>query len=64
MYNELKGKIISKFGSQKSFAIALGKDDAYVSGRLNGRYGFSKEDILAWSDLLDIDKSEIGYIFF
>ena len=63
-YKKLKGRIIEKYGSHKNFAKALGKSTNSVSRKLNCKTGFSQKDIVEWSRLLQIDKSEYSEYFF
>ena len=55
-YDKLRGRIIEKFGSQIS--------DVSVSKKMNGWVQFDQEDILKWSDALDIPITEAGIYFF
>ena len=61
---ELRGKIVAKFGSQRNFARHIGKTEQTVTAKLNGRMGFSQDDILEWSNALGIKASSIGRYFF
>lgn len=63
-YAKLKGRITEKFGSQKGFAEELGMTEANMSLKLNGKTNISKEEILRWCEVLDIQTSEIGEYFF
>lgn len=63
-YSKLKGRITELFGSQKCFAKALGKDDAYVSKYLNGGLMFSQRAINIWCQALQIQYTDIGEYFF
>lgn len=64
MYNKLKGRIIEKYGSQKSFAKALGQTEQWISLKMTGKSGFTATEIEKWSALLDIPRYEIGEYFF
>lgn len=63
-YAKLKGRIVEKFGTQGKFAAALGVVPLTVSRKLNGDVAFSRDDILIWSSLLEIEKSDIPAYFF
>ena len=63
-YNKLKGRIVEKYGTQSNFAKEAGISYVAMSKKLNGKIGLSQSDILAWSDLLDIDKTEYADYFF
>ena len=57
-YDKLRGRIIEKYGSQERFAEALGISTNSLSKKMTGKTGFSQKDIVEWSRLLQIDKSE------
>lgn len=63
-YNRLKGKIIEKYGTRKAFAKAVGISENSLSLKLNGKTGFSQEDIEKWSSLLDISLDEYPSFYF
>lgn len=63
-YAKLKGRIVEKFGTQKAFADAIGISENSISKKLNGLTGFSQEDIVLWSEKLEIDLREAGKYFF
>lgn len=63
-YSKLKGRIIEKYGSQSRFAEAVPCSEQTITAKLNGRFGFSQEDIILWSELLEIEASDIGVYFF
>lgn len=63
-YRRLIGRIIEKYGTRKAFAQALGISENSMSLKLNNKTGFSREDMIEWGRLLDIDVSEFGSYFF
>ena len=63
-YNKLKGRIIEKFGSQAKFAEALKTSENTVSRKMQDKSEFSKDDMVKWSELLEIDASEFWAYFF
>lgn len=63
-YSKLKGKIKEVYGTQGSFAKALGLSENSLSNKLNGKIGLSQEDIELWSELLHIDKSDYASFYF
>ena len=63
-YSKLKGRIIEKYGSMTNFSEKLGVSKQALSRKMNGNINFSRNDILKWCELLDIDQSEIGIYFF
>ena len=69
-YNRLKGKIVEKFNTITAFTAELGKRKGhsiaiqYVSGKLSGSVKFTIDDIVLWSEILEIQPDMIGYYFF
>lgn len=63
-YAKLKGRIIEKFGSQKNFAETIGLSQTSLSRKMNCETGFSQEDIIRWSEVLEIDRADYGAYFF
>lgn len=63
-YSKLRGRIVEKFGSCEAFAKQLNITNVTVSKKLNNKSGFSLEDIILWTEKLDIHKNEIGVYFF
>lgn len=63
-YSKLKGRIVEKYNSNARFADKVGVSNVYLSGILNNKRGLTRDNIVKWSDALDIDKTEIGEYFF
>ncbi len=63
-YNKLRGRIIEKFGSQSKFCEELGLSKVSMSKKMNGETGFSQDDVIKWSRLLDIDLTDVGSFFY
>ena len=63
-YDKLRGRIIEKYGSHEKYAEELGISTNSLSKKMTGRTGFSQKDIVLWSELLEIDKSEYSDYFF
>lgn len=63
-YDKLRGRIVEKYGTQGNFAEILGISKNSMSKKMNCETGFSQEDIIIWSNLLDIKKEEYGTYFF
>lgn len=64
MYPALRGKIIERYGTYMAFAEAVGVQRQYLSMKLCGRVGLTKDDIDSWSKLLGISLEDIGRYFF
>lgn len=63
-YKKLRGRIVEKYGTQTEFAKAIGISENSLSKKMNCITGISQDDIILWSELLDIDKSDFGDFFY
>ena len=63
-YSKLTGRIIEKYGTRCNFASKLGVVRQTVENKLHGRTGFSRKDILKWSELLGIEQDDYYAYFF
>jgi len=63
-YNKLRGRIVEKYGSQEKFSNAVGISSVAISKKMRSITGFSQDDIVRWSALLDIDLKEVSEYFF
>ena len=63
-YSKLKGRIIEKYGSQKSFAKSINRTGTYVSMVLNGHSLLAQDEIDKWADSLEIETDRYGAYFF
>ena len=63
-YNKLRGRIVEKFGSQAAFSKEIGQSEQIVTAKLAGRSSFTQDNIIKWSEALDIDQNDIGSYFF
>lgn len=53
-YSKLQGRIKECFGSQASFAKALGLSEPALSQRLNNKTEFSQDEIVKAMELLEV----------
>lgn len=63
-YAKLRGRIIEKYGTIDAFGKELDISKTQLSKKMNGKAGFSQSDIVKWSNLLDIDLSDVGSFFY
>ena len=63
-YSELRGRIVTKCGNQSEFAKRIGMKPQALSRKLNNQVGITKEEILDWSEILEIEPPEFGKYFF
>ena len=64
VYNKLRGRIVEKYGSLEAFAAAVGISNVSMSKKFNNKMGISREEIVKWSEMLDISNDDIGAYFF
>ena len=63
-FSKLSGKIVEKYGTQYTFAIALGLSERSLSLKLNNKVGWRDEEMERAIDLLDLDLNDIPAYFF
>lgn len=63
-YKKLRGRIVEKYGTQGEFAKAIGLSENSLSKKMTCVTGLSQDDIVLWSELLDIPKSDFGDFFY
>lgn len=63
-YSKLKGKIVEKYGTQSSFASAMGWSERTLSLKMTCRIPWKQEDIVKAVELLELDESDIPAYFF
>lgn len=63
-YSKLKGRIIEKYGSQGSFAKAIGKTQTTTSFKINGKASWNQDEIIKAIEVLDLSKDDIVEYFF
>lgn len=62
-YAKLRGRIREKFKTQEAFACAINQNPCTVSGKLNGKTKWTREDIIASCEVLDIPLCEAMSFF-
>lgn len=62
--SKLNGRIVEKYGNQSNFADALKISKQTMSLKMNCKVNMTREEILRWSELLDIGLEDIGVYFF
>ena len=63
-YSRLRGRIIERFGSQREFANHLGVSEQTITSKMTSKTFLGQDDIIAWSEALDIEANDIGSFFF
>lgn len=63
-YSKLLGKIKEKYGTQASFAEAIGISGHSLSTKLNNKKAFRQSEISKAIALLDIDAQDLHAYFF
>ena len=64
VHNKLRGRIVEKYGTIGRFAKAANISMVSLSNKLNNKSRISREQIIKWSELLDISASEVPEYFF
>ena len=62
-YSRLRGRIVEKFGNNTAFFKVADITPVQGSKKLNGKAGFSQDDMVKWSGLLELDLKDIGPFF-
>lgn len=62
--DKLRGRIVEKFGDQKTFAEALGMTESMLSRLLNSGKDWKGAFLLKAIDLLEIPSSQVNDYFF
>lgn len=63
-YSKLNGRIVSVYGTQLNFAVAMGMSERSMSLKLNNRVPWKNTEIAKAVKLLKIKHSEIPAYFF
>lgn len=63
-YNKLRGRIIEICGTQAEFSRRVGQSEQSITAKLSGKSSFTQDNIITWSQVLDIDQNDIGSYFF
>ena len=63
-YSKLRGRIVEKYGNMNAFAKAVGISKVALSRKLNNKTSITKEEMISWSDILDISIDEYGAFYF
>ena len=63
-YARLKGRIVEKYGTQANFVRVFGISENSFSLKMNNKSRFSSDDIIRMTEMLDIEKEEVGKYFF
>lgn len=63
-YSKLRGRIVEKCGSQKTFAGKIGISECTLTSKMMGYTYFNQKDIISAIKVLDIDPGEVSSYFF
>lgn len=63
-FAKLRGRIVEKFGRQKAFATAMNMREAFLSAKLNGKAGWTYDEVVKACGLLEIPLEEAHLYFF
>lgn len=62
-HNKLRGRIVELYGSVTKFSKAINTSAQTANAKVAGKTGFSRDDIVAWSEALNISNADC-YEFF
>lgn len=63
-HSKLRGRIVEKYGTLNAFYAQLPITSDMAYRKVNGKSGLSRQDILDWCRLLDIELQDIPIYFF
>lgn len=63
-YAKLRGRIIEKYGTQTEFVEKFGISSNSFSLKMNNKSRFTTDDIVKLTEMLEIEKEEVGEYFF
>lgn len=63
-YSKLRGRIVEKYGTLTEFSKHIKISRVALNSKLHDRTKINRNDILEWSQLLDITPDEYGAYFF
>lgn len=63
-YDKLRGRIVEKFRTIQNFSEHLSISRNALNNKLMNQTAISREDIIEWSGLLDIDPKDYAAYFF
>ena len=63
-YDKLRGRIVEKFRTIQNFSEHLSISRTALNSKLMNQTAISREDIVEWSLLLDIEPKDYGVYFF
>ena len=63
-YSKLRGRIVEKCGSITAFSEKIKISRAALNNKLSNRTDISREDIIEWSTILEIEPKDYASYFF
>ncbi len=63
-YSKLRGRIVEKFGSQSSFAEALGCSERTLSMKMTGKISWKQPEMIKALSLLGLSDEDVQEYFF
>lgn len=63
-YSKLRGRIVEKFGTLKTFAEFAGVNRPNLTNKMQGHTPFKTSEIYEMCKMLEISQDEIGVYFF
>lgn len=63
-YRKLRTRIFERFGSFAAFAQAVKQSPVTIANKINGKKAMRRDDIISWSDALEIEPADISEYFY
>ncbi len=63
-YSKLRGRIVEKYGTLKNFSAAIGLTPTTLGKKVTNKAGWSQDEVIEASKLLDIKDTEYATYFF
>lgn len=63
-FSKLIGRIVEKYGTRSAFCEAIGKNPEWLSRRLNNQTEIGSDDIILFTEVLEIAPQDISLYFF
>lgn len=63
-YSKLRGRIVEKYGTLGAFAQVAGITEVALSRKMNNKMSITRDDMIRWSELLDISLDDYGVFYF
>lgn len=63
-YSKLRGRIVEKCGTLEAFSNEVNISLTALSKKLNNKMEITRDNIISWSEVLDIPQEDFGVFYF